>query len=130
MLTKPRPDARIIHLDSDVLKTNMSLFYIPATIRAQVDSATALQQISEAIEGSFDVKAIAARRERIMPDVHPPLIKEKDSELPMVTTIIRSLRSHTPDKHLILNESISNYPLVWQEFKPTVPGCESGVGSY
>ncbi len=117
----------------------MSLFYIPAQIRANADAKVALEQILEAVqaeEGEFNRQEIERRREEM--SIHR--LKEDGtlrqpnggavqngithSVLPLVPHIIQSLRKHAPKKHLLLNESISNYPLVWDNFRPTEPGCE------
>ncbi|KIX97352.1 uncharacterized protein Z520_06804 [Fonsecaea multimorphosa CBS 102226] len=44
---KPKADARIIHIDVDVLKRQMPVFYIPAHARFSADSATSFAQITE-----------------------------------------------------------------------------------
>lgn len=44
---KPRADARIVHVDVDVLKQQMPVFYIPAFARFKADSATSFTQINE-----------------------------------------------------------------------------------
>lgn len=43
---KPKPDARIFHIDVDPLKHLMPTFYIPAIARYQADSFTSLRQIN------------------------------------------------------------------------------------
>jgi len=44
---KPRADAKIIHIDVDVLKQQMPVFYIPAFARFKADSATSFSQIND-----------------------------------------------------------------------------------
>ena len=44
---KPRPDAKIIHVDVDVLKQQMPVFYIPALARYRADSMVALRQLND-----------------------------------------------------------------------------------
>ena len=50
-VSRPRPEARIVHIDPDPLKTRMPLWYIPAEASYRADAATALGQILEAARG-------------------------------------------------------------------------------
>ncbi len=98
----------------------------------------ALEQILEAVqaEGEFNRQEIQRRREkmaihRLKEDgtLHQPNGAAAQNGithgvLPFVPHIIQSLRKHAPKKHLLLNESIFDYPLVWDNFRPTEPGCE------
>lgn len=52
---KPRPDARIIHVDVDPLKQQMPVFYIPAMARFKADSATAFSQINDYLSSSSEL---------------------------------------------------------------------------
>lgn len=53
MQNRPHPDATIIHIDADPLKTPMPLFYIPAQYRYAVSSAVALEQINDALPNAI-----------------------------------------------------------------------------
>ena len=44
-VSRPRAEARIVHIDPDPLKTRMPLWYIPAEASYRADAATALGQI-------------------------------------------------------------------------------------
>ncbi|EXJ54223.1 hypothetical protein A1O7_09560 [Cladophialophora yegresii CBS 114405] len=44
---KPKKDARIVHIDVDVLKRQMPVFYIPAYARFSADSATSFTQLND-----------------------------------------------------------------------------------
>ncbi|KAL8682509.1 MAG: hypothetical protein Q9186_001456 [Xanthomendoza sp. 1 TL-2023] len=56
----PRPDTRIFHLNTDPLKAQMSLFYIPATARFRADSLAALRQLNTYIASSQSLTAVLA----------------------------------------------------------------------
>lgn len=43
---KPKADAKIIHIDVDVLKQQMPVFYIPAIARYRADAAVSMKQIT------------------------------------------------------------------------------------
>ncbi|OAP55859.1 thiamine pyrophosphate enzyme [Fonsecaea erecta] len=54
---RPKPDARIIHIDVDVLKRQMPVFYIPAFARFSADSATAFTQLNEYLAANATLSA-------------------------------------------------------------------------
>jgi thiamine pyrophosphate-dependent acetolactate synthase large subunit-like protein len=60
---KPKADARIVHIDVDVLKRQMPVFYIPAYARFSADSATSLSQINEALSEHSSVLSDEAHTE-------------------------------------------------------------------
>ncbi len=55
---KPRPDARIVHVDMDVLKQQMPVFYIPAFARFKAHSATAFAQLNEFLASNSALSAV------------------------------------------------------------------------
>lgn len=54
---KPKPDARIVHIDVDVLKQQMPVFYIPAFARFKADSATSFTQINDYLAANSEWSA-------------------------------------------------------------------------
>jgi acetolactate synthase I/II/III large subunit len=50
-INRPRADARILHIDTDPLKSQMPLWYIHASAAFRADAATALAQIEEQLTG-------------------------------------------------------------------------------
>ncbi|EXJ70835.1 uncharacterized protein A1O5_05825 [Cladophialophora psammophila CBS 110553] len=54
---KPKADARIIHIDVDVLKRQMPVFYIPAYARFSADSATSFNQLNEYLASHSNLSA-------------------------------------------------------------------------
>lgn len=133
--TKPKEDAIVFHIDIDVMKERMSLFYLPAQVRVQADSSTVLKQILRGIEqhGAEHFTSSEILQHRM--SQHKELLdtlaeRELDStsasghadslDLPEV---LKALRQHLPENNLVLNESISNYPAVWKYIAPTNAGC-------
>ena len=58
----PASSARVHHIDLDVLKEQMPLFYIPALTRAKADCATALAQLNAVLsQMSVDAALVAER---------------------------------------------------------------------
>lgn len=134
--TTPREDAIIFHIDMDVMKERMSMFYLPAQVRVQADSATVLKQILRRIEqhGAEQFTDIDVSQQRMVQ--HRELldkVAQRDSQTisrssPANTMdlhqVLTALRQRLPENNLVLNESISNYPAVWMNLAPTRPGCE------
>ncbi|KIW25965.1 uncharacterized protein PV07_09098 [Cladophialophora immunda] len=54
---RPRPDARIVHIDVDVLKRQMPVFYIPAYARFSADSATSFTQLNDYLASNSELSA-------------------------------------------------------------------------
>ena len=54
---KPKADARIVHIDVDVLKRQMPVFYIPAYARFSAGSATSFTQLTQYLSSNSDLSA-------------------------------------------------------------------------
>ncbi|ETI26777.1 hypothetical protein G647_10222 [Cladophialophora carrionii CBS 160.54] len=54
---KPKADARIVHIDVDVLKRQMPVFYIPAYARFSADSATSFTQLNDFLASDAQLSA-------------------------------------------------------------------------
>ena len=64
--SSPTKGAKIFHIDVDPLKEQMPLFYIPAQKRYKANSATALSQILEVLEGKkIDTEGVKNRLQRL-----------------------------------------------------------------
>jgi len=55
---KPRSDCKIIHLDIDVLKQQMPVFYIPAIARYKADSYTAFTQLNDHLVSNTQLQSL------------------------------------------------------------------------
>ncbi|KAJ9661161.1 hypothetical protein H2198_002105 [Neophaeococcomyces mojaviensis] len=55
---KPSPDAKIFHIDVDVLKQQMPVFYIPAIARYKADSCTAFTQLNTYLTTNSDLASV------------------------------------------------------------------------
>lgn len=60
---KPSSTATIIHIDADILKQQMPVFYIPAIARYKVDSFTAFIQLNNYISSSAQIKTLLGDNE-------------------------------------------------------------------
>lgn len=133
---KPRSDAQIFHIDVDVLKENMGMFHIDAMLRCKADAELALTQILQALPESTEMTDRLERDKRLRSNQISRLSNLNFAEdiFPAdgsftVPNILGVLRKAIPKSTLILNEGISNYPLVWNHMRPDVPGSMFSSGS-
>ncbi|EGN97798.1 hypothetical protein SERLA73DRAFT_109025 [Serpula lacrymans var. lacrymans S7.3] len=152
---RPKEDARVFVIDGgDPLKENIGMYHVDAEMVCRADAEVALGQIVEAIQHSDSTEgviiaesAIVQARTREMEKMHSEWVAKLDkaesfptsltSSIPAYTVpqVISALRraviSGTPSggaHTLMLNESISNYPLVWSHMRPEVLGGMIGSG--
>jgi acetolactate synthase-1/2/3 large subunit len=138
--TQPSPTCKIFHIDCDPLKDRMSFFAYPAELRARADAELALEQIFDVVHSraaSLDQSLIGTRRTALetKKKAHLKDLKALEVSAPndimTAPLIVSSLRTKAPENTLILNEAISNYPIVWEHFAPKLPGSllSSGASS-
>lgn len=119
--SKPHPDARVFHLDSDPLKTTTTLWSLPCERRWMCDSSLALAQLKTHVEASpaFAAdetrSAVAARLERLGARFDQRTERLRLAEAPTpdgtitVPYFISRLREATAGVRVLgLNESTTN----------------------
>jgi thiamine pyrophosphate-dependent acetolactate synthase large subunit-like protein len=133
MHNAPSSSAQVFHIDVDPLKRNIGHYHVDAQLRAQVDGATALSQILDALDGPtfgpIDATVVSERRSRLEAN-HADLVRALDQAEQAsspdgtltVASIIGRLRAAVPERTLWLSESISNYIPVWNHSRASVPG--------
>jgi len=136
-ISKPAADATIIHLDVDPLKEAMPLWYIGARHAFRTDPATALAQLNAGLDARqptaeivdrrsrHHAAASAARREGLVAlEAGAP-----DAITPEFATAC--VRRHIDADTIVLNEGITNYPVIFNHMRMTAPGSifTSGGGS-
>ncbi|MDE0922209.1 thiamine pyrophosphate-requiring protein [Aurantimonas coralicida] len=136
-ISKPAADATIIHLDVDPLKEAMPLWYIGARHAFRTDAATALAQLNAGLDARqpaaeivdrrrrHHAAASAARREGLVAlEAGAP-----DAITPEFATAC--VRRHIDADTIVLNEGITNYPVIFNHMRMTAPGSifTSGGGS-
>lgn len=130
---RPSPSARVHHIDTDVLKEQMSLFYIPAITRTKADGATALRQLNTAINSR--PTGDAAGRTTYWTRRHEAYVERlrHAEERPGVTIerVMAALRHHIDEKTIVLNESVTNFQPVFEHLRIKRPGAihTSGAGA-
>lgn len=137
-VSKPRADARIWHIDLDPLKEQMPLWSIPArrVFRAHVE--TALAQLNEGLGRiRLDEARIAERRAHYTALHEARWARLKRLEARPANGAITAeyvtacVRAHVDDQTLVLNEGITNYPVVVNHIAPRRAGqmLNSGGGN-
>jgi acetolactate synthase-1/2/3 large subunit len=139
-VSRPRPDARIVHIDPDPLKTRMPLWYMPAEASYRADAATALGQILEAARGlpahGRDGGNIAERRAQYL-HLHEALEQSLgDDERPRADGITpehltAAVRTAVGDDAVVLSEAVTNFHVVTRHMRRRHAGTlfTSGGGS-
>jgi thiamine pyrophosphate-dependent acetolactate synthase large subunit-like protein len=145
----PQSSARVFIVDAgDPLQAGFGYSNIPAEMVCRADAEVALNQLFDSVrevtaqaavigEGIFESKTIQQRR-KTLSEEHERQIELWDAQeigyqddagdfslaVPYLFGALRkAIRTLTPSKGnkvLFLNESITNYPLVWRHLRPEV----------
>ncbi|KAF7356455.1 hypothetical protein MVEN_00978600 [Mycena venus] len=142
----PHPDARVFIVDSgDPLKiiSAVGQWHVDAEMMCNADIVLALEGINAAVQAQIktsDASLIEERRTAItaehdewvrkldrLEDAWPQDLQAGRATLPNVLGVLRrTIAQKTPSrglqKTLVLNESITNYAIVWQHMRTEVPG--------
>ena len=137
VVSRPKSDATIFHIDADPLKQQMPLWYIPARQRFRSDSVTALQQILDALDARAKPAAarIAERRAHYtrMHEARAEMLAQKERPGPVITPeyLTACVRKLIDDDTIVLNEGITSYHTVCDHLRLSQPGSlfASGAGS-
>lgn len=138
-VSRPQPEARIVHIDPDPLKTRMPLWYIPAEASYRADAATALAQILEAsrsLRRTEHQPAIAARRTHYVRR-HEALTRElvaaEQARADGITPehLTAAVREAVGEDAVVMSEAVTNFHVVSRHMRRTRAGTlfTSGGGS-
>jgi thiamine pyrophosphate-dependent acetolactate synthase large subunit-like protein len=130
---KPKPTAKVFHLDTDPLKQSMLVFYIDAQHRYRVDAVTALRQIVvELSQAPFTERLASAdleRRAQALQESYAERIRTLDerARLPdsgKLTTdyICSKVRRTLPPDTIFVVEAVTNTIIVHDQIRATKPG--------
>jgi acetolactate synthase-1/2/3 large subunit len=133
-VSKPRADATIFHIDTDPLKQQMPMWYIPSRRSFRADVATALRQINARLDSeTIDGAAVASRMARYaarhrdrMAALHS---REAKGETLTPHYLTACIRARCDEKTIVLNESISNYTVTVDHLMSKRPGSMMGSGA-
>ena len=135
---KPKPSTRIFHLDSDPLKQQIPVFYIPAEARYKADSRTAFKQLhnhisktetlSQKISSYQDrwdaLQQKHAERLRIIRDLAQP---GSDGSY-NVSYLVSRVRAAVPADTIFAIEAVTCTGFVADQIQPTLPGSWLNCG--
>lgn len=135
-VNRPSPQARIFHVDVDVLKPSIPLWYIGAQRSCTADVATALAQLNElAAQTTLEQSLIEERRAHYAERHRKRAAHLSRAEVTpgahvspeYLTACVRgALRG---DRSIVLSEGITNYGVISAHLMPTRPGsyfCSGG----
>ncbi|KAL8952690.1 MAG: hypothetical protein Q9183_007376, partial [Haloplaca sp. 2 TL-2023] len=135
---KPSPSCRIFHIDSDPLKQQIPVFYIPAEGRWKVDSCVAIRQLnmylSEALSPDKDLAyQRGSNREHeheeritsIRALGHPPQDTNSGYNVSQLTALLRSL---VPSDTIFAVEAVTLTQQIHDQLLPSLPGTYINCG--
>lgn len=140
---KPSPTATIIHIDIDVLKQQMPVFYIPAIARYRADSETSFRQLYQYLTSHSEYSQTLqsdefssrwsrleeqynARRSTIR-DLAAPPANGPDSAF-NVSYVTSQLRDYCPEDTIWVVEAVTNTAFVADQLRPEQPGSWLNCG--
>ncbi|KAG8214858.1 thiamine pyrophosphate enzyme [Butyriboletus roseoflavus] len=138
---RPNETAQVYVIDSgDPLKRAIGMHHYEADLVCHADAAVALTQLREAI-GTQPANDWSERTERIQklhrewkaqlraaesfpiaPSISGGLTPYTTPQIVSTLRKVITTRGIARENTLILNESISNYPLIWSHMQPEIPG--------
>ena len=131
----PEPSCRVFHIDADPLKEQIPLWYILAERSMRADSFTALRQLNAELArypSVLNQTLIESRREKVL-DIHNTLKQRRvyaggggSHITPEFLT--ECVREVVDDDTVILNEAITNRPVIEKMLPRNKPGTHFGMG--
>jgi acetolactate synthase-1/2/3 large subunit len=136
-VSRPDPDAAIFHVDVDPLKQEMPLWYIGARLSLRADATTALRQLNAGLAADPPEPAQAAERAAHYAGAssarREALARRERRHDGAITAayVTACVRRHLDEDCIVLNEGITNYPVVFDHLAMTRPGSifTAGGGS-
>lgn len=134
--SKRAPSNKLYWIDSDPLKESIPLWYYSEEIAFRADSCVALRQIHAELESlACDVEEIELRRKMVQDEVVKIRKEWESKERPNSDGVItpeflsKTIREVIDKSTIIVNETISNYSVVWKHLQRTEPGTLFGSGA-
>jgi len=127
-VSRPNPAAAVFHIDVDPLKEAMPLWHIGAEASFRADAATALRQMTAALDGlAVDGEAAEARRRhyaRRHAARAAALLRLEKPDGPRITPeyLTAVVRDRLDTGAIVLNEGITNYHTIFDHLGMSRPG--------
>lgn len=137
---RPRPDAKVFHVDCDPLKQMMPVFYIDAEQRYRADSLLATQQVTEYLKTDEALRtkttgAEAARRGEARRQSHRRRLADIESRARPADSgefgtgyLSRRLKEVCPKETIWAIEAVTNTAFVHDNLQPDEPGSWINCG--
>ncbi|MEB3102589.1 thiamine pyrophosphate-requiring protein [Ferviditalea candida] len=129
-------NGRLYWIDSDPLKESIPLWYYTEEIAFRADACVALRQIQAELDSlAWDADEIERRRKQVTVDAANIRKQWESKEQPTADGVItpeflsRTIREVIDKDTIIVNETISNYSVVWKHLRRTEPGTLFGSGA-
>jgi acetolactate synthase-1/2/3 large subunit len=135
VVSRPRADAAIFHIDVDPLKQAMPLWYIGGRQVWRAEAAIALRQLNAHLDGvAIGARAAESRRIHWSARHAARAAHLREREAPhgdVITGEVLSarIRAHLDASAIVLNETISNYTASIDHLRMTRPGSMFGSGA-
>lgn len=138
---RPRPDAKIFHIDVDPLKQMMPLFYIAAQKRYRADALTSIEQITARLEkadGELAAQLSGSAREEQWKKLQAEHKERIDGVLSKTKPLddggfgtghlCSKLRELCPEDTIWAVEAVTNTAFAHDALQPTLPGSWINCG--
>lgn len=138
---RPRPDARIFHIDVDPLKQQMPIFYLPAEARYQADCATAFKQLTSHIRSDKELlsqcESYTSRWDHLQESHNSRIARIRDLALPAdndpnsnfnISHLTAAVRKAVPQDTIFAIEAVSNTGFVAEQIRATLTGSWFNCG--
>ena len=134
----PKETAKVIHIDVDVMKQQMPVFYINAIARYRVDAETAITQITGHIKATMHDKIsseIFAKRWTGLEQEHKERLETISSQAKPgddgtfnCSYLISQVRKACPQDTIWAVEAVTNTAFVADQIQATIPGSWINCG--
>lgn len=135
---RPKPSARIFHIDADPLKQQMPVFYLPTEGRWKVSTRIAFNQLSTYISRDKIMSERASTftdRWQDLQDVHAARMRTITSSAQPSTDgnynasyLSAAIRRVVPTDTIFAIEAVTSTALVADQIQPTLPGTWINCG--
>ena len=136
--TRPKPGAKLIHIDIDPVKQNMPMWSFPADVLIGADSSKALPVLSEMIreritpeqQAHFEVRfrQLQGEHEKLRAEWRALAMSKAEQKPIFPEWLCYCIDEVVDENTLILNEAVTNELAVAHQIRRTKPGTLFGPG--